>query len=187
MTQFGPAKEVNRLGHVTDFERKMAARGDTWDNDMPWSSWSSADWKGCGHSRRSAFRVAPPPPPPGPPHSPLAQLVLPRGPTTPRPNLSPPALTRGCASVTCYRWKKSHDPMVKGLKPSKKTHTKNWLEWFLDFVKVRAAQQQSACRRSAARRATWKPSPRPRTMRGAENATEPPEIWRVVPHRSGWG
>ena len=35
------------------------------------------------------------------------------------------------------RWKKSQSPMVKGSKPSKRTHTKNWLEWFMDFVKER--------------------------------------------------
>jgi len=33
-----------RDGHITDYERKMAARGDSL-HDFPWSTWASADWQ----------------------------------------------------------------------------------------------------------------------------------------------
>ena len=132
MAQFGPAKEVNRLGHVTEFERKMAARGDEWDNEHPWSSWSPPDWKGCPLPRDArAHRRAPAV---LPPCSHLGSWLAsrshpPLGVFAPHP-LTPLRPHRG-------RWKKSQSPMVKGSKPSKRTHTKNWLEWFMDFVKER--------------------------------------------------
>ena len=31
---------------VHAIERKLAARGDSWDNEYPWNSWSTPDWKG---------------------------------------------------------------------------------------------------------------------------------------------
>ena len=33
-----------RDGHITDYERKMAARGDD-ISDFPWSTWATPDWK----------------------------------------------------------------------------------------------------------------------------------------------
>jgi len=68
-----------RDGHITELDRKMAARGDNFSSEFPVSSWSSPDWKGWDHQ----------------------------------------------------------SPFVKQPKPSKKTHTKNWLEWFVEFIRQR--------------------------------------------------
>ena len=46
MMAHGAPRDAGRDGHITEYELKLAARGDTWDNKYPVSAWSTADWEG---------------------------------------------------------------------------------------------------------------------------------------------